>query len=897
MRWHVTLAVWKRTLLSYFSGVIGYLFITAFVAVGAFAAFRETFFANNLANLDQLNQWFPWLLLVIIPAITMGVWADERKQGTDELLFTLPATDLEVLLGKYFGVLSVYTVALVFSLSHVIVLRSLGYPDFGLMVANYLGFWFAGAALLSCGMVASAITNSATVAYVLGMVIGAIPVGLGLVNANWRLLTSLSVGEQFADFGLGMVSLAGVLYFVSITVLMLYLNLVLLARRHWAGGPHASTMWVHYVTRAVCLAVVLVGVNVVASNFMTRFDFTSEQLYSLSPATRKVVKDVPASRPVLIQAFISPEVPKEYVQVKSTLIGLLRQLDQLGGDRVRVRIVDTERFTEQADDAKRYGIEPQRQQSERGGRFVSDDVFLGTVMTTGADEEVITPFFDVGTPVEYELMRSLRTVSQSKRLKVGMLRTDAKVTGGFDMQSFRQTPEWRIVTELKKQYDVKEVGPDELGKEPFDVVVAIMPSSLNEPDMQKFVAFVDAGGPTLIIDDPFPLTNTTLAPKQPKPKQGGGGMQGMFGGGPPPEPKADNGEAKALQNALGIAWDSGEAVWDLYDPHPELAEMLAGISAVYVAENSGGSRPFNIDSPITVGLQEILLLYPGQIRPREDNKLDFIPLLRSSPKSTTTLWDEYTTSGGFFGGVAPSPNVSLRIPQKGIEHVLAAKIKGTKPGPPGPDGTPTSTKINAIFVADADMISDTFFTVRDKNWQNLKLDNVTFILNCVDDLAGDDTFMALRKRRPKHRTLTSVEQATVQLKSEFAEEARKANEEAKGKLKQAEEALQAEVKKLQADTTMDNRTKTVRLRAAEENERRRLEVAKAEIDAEKNKKLEQAQGEAERKVSQIEKSRQTLACLLSPIPALIVGAFVFARRVSNERMGIVDERLVDKKKA
>ena len=157
--------------------------------------------------------------------------------------------------------------------------------------------------------------------------------------------------------------------------------------------------------------------------------------------------------------------------------------------------------------------------------------------------------------------------------------------------------------------------------------------------------------------------------------------------------------------------------------------------------------------------------------------------------------------------------------------------------------------------------------------------------------------MALRKRRPKHRTLTSVEQATVQLKSEFAEEARKANEEAKGKLKQAEEALQAEVKKLQADTTMDNRTKTVRLRAAEENERRRLEVAKAEIDAEKNKKLEQAQGEAERKVSQIEKSRQTLACLLSPIPALIVGAFVFARRVSNERMGIVDERLVDKKKA
>ncbi|MSR57944.1 MAG: ABC transporter permease [Planctomycetaceae bacterium] len=899
LRMNVINAVFRRNFRSYFSGVIGYLFIVLFVALGAALAFSPQFFANNLANLDQLNAKFPILLLFFVPAITMSVWSDERKQGTDELLFTLPASDLEILLGKYLAVLGVYTVALLFSLSHVIVLMFLGDPDPGLIFTTYFGYWFTGAALLSAGMVASILTSSNAVAYVLGAVICAIPVFIDQPFPNNRLLQGLSVSEQFRDFGLGMIPIGGLIYFASFTALMLYLNLVLISRRHWSGGPQQTPMWAHYIVRVVAVELVLISANAIAANATRRIDMTTEKLYSLSTTTKRVLQSLKADRPVLIQAFISPEVPREYVSTRTSLIGLLRQFDQAGGDNLRVRIVSTEKFTDAADEARRYGIDAQEIGSDRGGRFVRDDVYLGIVVTGSVDDQVVIPFFDKGTPVEYELTRSIRTVSEADRKTVGILKTDAQIGGGFDMQAFRALPEWRIVTELKKQYEVKQVSPEQLADGGFDVLLAVMPSSLTDPEAESLVEAIQRGLPTLIVDDPFPRFHLDLAPRTPKPKPGG--MGGMFGGGGQSPPKADNGEATKLCNALGIAWNTSETVWDEYDSHPDIREQLNLYQlsdVVYINPANKAKYAFNPGENITKGLQEVMLFYPGQIKQREGSKLKFEPLMRSSQRSVTYLWDEITRPGpmGGIGALIEPPKKELPDP---ISPVIAARLSGKasrSSEKPGDDDKPAAKprELNVVFVADMDMIANPFFQIRDKETLGLRLDNVTFILNAVDELAGDDAFLELRSRRARHQTLTQVEARSLNAKARETEAAAKAENEAKEALDAAQKRFSDEVERIRDDTTLDARTKRIKIEAANANQSQRLAVEQAGIKNDQNKKVKAIKNQTERDVRQIEDRYRWLAIALPPVPALLLGIFVFAVRARDERQGVIPDRLVGK---
>lgn len=894
---HVIAAVFKRNLQSYFSNPAGYVFITLFVLISSTVAFwQDEFFTNNLANLDQLNRYMPYLLLFFIPAVTMSLWADERRQGTDELLLTLPAHDLDVVLGKYLAALGIYTVALLFSTSHLLVLSYLGKPDLGMMLSTYLGYWLMGAMLIAVGMVASLLSSNVTVAFILGALFCAAPIFIGALGSPTgtnlrRQLEGWSVPSRFAPFGEGVVPLAGLFYFVGLAAAMLYLNMLLLGRRHWAGGETSRGRGAHATIRFVSVLVALFGANVLLDLWGKRADASSERLNTLTAESIELIDKIRADRPVLIEAYYSPEVPREYVETKADLLRNLKEFQARSGGRIQLNLIPTETFSTEARDAeKRFGIVPRRVFSTEQAKQSSTEIFLGVAFTSGL-EEVVIPFFDRGLPVEYELTRSIQVVSRSGRKKVGILTTDAKLMGGFDQRSFGQTPEWSIVTELKKQYEVSSVSPDSPIASDLGVLLVAQPSSLTQPQIDNLTAFVKQGGATLLLMDPFPVDNPQIAPEVPKQPPGG-----PFGGGQPPDQKGD---LTGLLQLINVEWPTTDIVWNPYNPHPQLADMP--MEVVFIGHDPYAVDAFNPDQAATSGLQEVVALFPGLLRARNGGAgPEFTPLLRTSDKGGVIEWSEAVQQG--FMGVS-GINPRRRHITSGQAYTLAARVKGAAPADKKPDApkdgeTKDEAKadekpatINVVAIADLDMVSEQFFEIRRRKIENLDFDNVTFVLNCVDVLAGDESFVNLRKKRPQHRTLTAIESQTGRFLEDLQRETKLAEDAAKEKLDDAQKAFDKQVEQVRSRTELDERTKEIMLANLQEVAQRRLDVEKQKIEDEKLNRIREGRAESERKTRAIENRVRWLAAGIPPLPPMILGLLVLLGRLRRENLGASPKRL------
>ena len=885
MRFNVIGAVFKRNLSSFFTSVLGYLFIVAFVVAAGWLAFSPRFFVANQPSLDELSSYFPILLLFIIPAITMTTWSDERKLGTDELLFTLPASDFEILLGKYLSVLAVYTVTLLFATVQIVALDFLGNPDYGVLITTYFGYWVMGATLIAGGMLASSLTSNTTVAFVLGVMICLVLVFAGEVfGAALELIGATSIGksvaalsfsEQGRDFNLGLIPLSGVLFFVALTGFLLYLNYVVISKRHWSSSQKTD-MGMQFALRSVCLAVTLGSLCYLASSAAWSVDRTSERLYTLTPATTGILTDL--EQQVSIQAFVSPEVPREYVATRKQLDGLLKQYSRVGGAKIRYSRETVTRFSEEAEAAEDLGIEPMTIITDRDGAQVEEQIYMGAVVRCEANnEEIVVPFFGKGLPIEYELTRSIQTVAKEERLKVGVLKTDANI--------LTESNEWRIITELRKQFEIVEVSATApIEKDNFNVLLAVMPSALNDAEMPNFVNYVKDGGATLIFDDPCPMIfrsqfGLSMAPRLPKPSPGGGGMMGMQRP-PQAEPKADGGKLTTLTRALGIKWDNGRSAFDLSNPHPEFSTVPEQI--VFVTRSNGNKNAFDTDSEITSGLQEVVALWPGEVQEIEGRTdIKFEKLLQTGANSGALEWDQYMEDSFnpfAMSAVARPKQVERYTPDK-YAHVLAAHITSD-------DGK----GLNCVFAADIDLITDLFFEEWNQQNMPVKFDNVTFVLNAVDILAGEDSFVDLRKRREAHRSLTHMEAQTQGFIKKRAEDETKADEQMEEDLAKRRKLLKSRIEAIQNDTSLDSRAKDIRVQQAQANQQRRLDVETANLELKKQKRIEQSRAVTERSIRSIRSYTRWLVVFLPACPPILIGLIVLGLRMKKEEQTIAPSR-------
>ncbi len=894
---HVIFAIFRRNFASYFSSPIGYVFICAFVLMSGFAAFwPNDFFNANLATLDQLNKNLPWIMLVFIPAITMSIWADEKRQGTDELLLTLPCTDLDAVVGKYLAALAIYTVALVFSFSNLFVLARLGTPDVGLLISNYIGYWLVGAAMISVGMVASFLTNSLTVSFVLALAFNA-----PLVFAAWadsmipadsfaRFIKSASIASQFDDFGKGLITLSGVVFFASITLVSLYLSMVLIGKRHWAGGAYGSTMAGHFTARVLALIAMVVGINVLANRVDARADVSAERVNSLSPQTATILKSIDTPRPVYVEAYISPNVPEEYVQTRLNLLSMLREAHAIAGDKVVVRVHDTPRFSEaEAAAETQFGIHPQGVQTTEGGKFGVDEITMGAAFICGLDK-VVVPFFDRGIPVEYEIVRSIATVSQQKRKKIGILATDAKLYGGFDMESFSQRADQPIIDELKKQYDVVQVNADKAITDHFDALLAVQPSTLTAPQMTNFIAAVKSGVPTAIFEDPLPYLDSGVTPtSQPRqPRNRNPFMQQQQ------QPQPPKGDISTLWKALGIRFEDREVIYQAYNPYPKYTDLAKAKEFVFVSKGSGAKEPFNTNNPITNGLQQVLAVFAGRVEQAPGATTKFEPLAQTNQQTGTVAFADVMTRN-FFGQGQLNPNRRLR--STGDSYVLAAHVTGAADNSTPPATTaPANQPMNVVVVSDIDMLYPVFFAMRsrgrDKNDPvDINLDNVTFVLNTLDYLAGDDRFIEIRKRRPAYRTLTTVEAKTKAARTSADDQREKFIALFENKHAEEQKKLDDKVAELKARQGIDPMQMAQELATAQQAGQNRLAAANEQLEKERDQQLKMIERNLAMQVRSVQDQYKLAAIALPPIPPLLVGLVFFFRRRSMEKIGVPKARL------
>lgn len=895
-------ALVKRDLWKYFTSPTGYVFITLFILLSAAAAFwQNRFFLNNLANLDQLNQVFPYLLVFFIPALTMPVWAEERKQGTDELLFTLPATSLEVVLGKYVATLGIYTAALLLSLSHVLVLFWLGSPDLGLMFSNYLGYWLMGSAMIALGMLASLLTSNATIAFVLGAALCSLfafgDSAAALSPTLGGLLGSVGVLDSFEDFARGVVSLSGLLYFVSLTALALYLNVLLVGKRHWPRQADGYPMWLHHLVRTVALIIAVISINAVLGRTVIRLDVTAERLHSLSAATRNLLRELPTDRTVFIQAYVSPDIPEQFVQTRENLLGILNEVDSLGGSRIQVLIEDTEPFTQSARDAReKFGIVPRSVPNLSSAQAGSSAVFLGVAFTSGAQEHVI-PFVDRGLSVEYEITRSIRVVAQTDRKKIGVLSTEAKLFGGFDFQTMQSAPGWSIVEELKKQYEVVQVSSSGPIPEDLDALLVALPSSLPQEEMAGLLAYIQEGNPTLLLIDPLPVINIALAPSE----RSGANMNPFMQ--QQAAPPAEKGDIQRFMSEIGVSWNSASIIWDTYNPHPDLAQLPPEV--VFVGRGNENEETFNEQHQGSAGLQELVLLYPGQMEQAAGSDYEFQPLLKSGYVSGQASYFQMVQRS--FLGAQINPNLPHQPDPR--DYVLAAHIRGTIESTDSEaadqeeeggsedssteesDETPPSPKsLDVLVIADLDFISEQFFQIRAGGLKNLNFDNITFFLNCIDVLVKDESFITLRRKRVRHRTLERVEEQTRNFIEGRVKEEEDAEAEAERAMDQAQQRLDERVDEVRQRPDLDIQTKQIMAQNIQEVESRRFEVLKTNIEAEKESKINRSKENVEEQIRSIQTNIKTFAVLLPPIPVFALGVLIFVRRQRREREGAAAAR-------
>ena len=755
-------AIFRREFKSYFDSPVAYVFLTAFLVLVGFLTFGVAkFYEARQADLTAFFFWHPWVYLLLVPAATMGLWADERRNGTMEQLLTLPITVWEALAGKFLAAWAFIGIGLALTFPVAATAGYLGSPDWGAVACGYVGSLFLAGAATAIGLFASSLSRSSVVGFVVALVMvfvlllaGFEPITGALLS--WGLPTcvvdgvaSLSLLSHFESMRRGVIDLADVGYYAAVAVFFLVAaKTVTDGRRGASKGALALVL----VAAAELAAVA------VLSNLPLRVDLTAERLYTISKGSRAVLakldKDVTLKFYVSSSAAEMPMNMKSYAAQVENLLGEYER----ASSRIVVEKYDPAPDSDAEEWAQRYDIEPQRPNP-----FASP-IYFGLVAVCGDREETIgTLSQSTESTLEYDLTRLVTRVAWPERPVVGVMTSLDGVLGGamnpMMLQMGRRPPQgWAAFAELAKDYDVRSVATDaEKIDDDVKTLVVLHAKGLSDKTLYAIDQFVCRGGRLVACVDPASAKEVMAARER-----GGMGGQGC-----------ESSTLGKLFEAWGVGFDTSKVVCDL-----DAAVTLNagdGSAAAEPAFMALGADAMAKGDLVVSGLGQVMLPFAGAFTFDEakGKDLKFTPVMATSEKGSSEADSSLALMGGTLRSARPD----------GKSRVVAARLDGTfkTAYPQGPDGTNAvegavaEGKGTVLLFGDSDFLADEFCvrllrTPFGNLIQPLN-DNLKLFANVIEQFAGREELIGLRTRGASSRPFEVVDRLEAAARAKWQEKA------------------------------------------------------------------------------------------------------------------------------
>ena len=818
-------AVFKREFKAYFDSPVAYVFLTAFLVLAGFLTFGVAmFFERRQADLTPFFFWHPWVYLLLVPAATMGVWADERRNGTAELLLTLPVTITEVLVGKFLAAWSFVGIGLALTFPVALTAGYLGSPDWGAVFCGYLGSLLLSGAAVAIGVFASTLSRSSVVGFVVSLalvfllliigfdpVIGAVA-AWGVPTAITDSVASCSLLSHFEAMRKGVVDFADIGYYFAMMVFMLA------AAKTVTDGRRGASKG---VVGLVLVGAIAASSVVILANLPLRCDMTAENLYTLSKGSKAVLGQL--TEDVTLKYYVSSssaEMPMALKTYAQQVGNLLKEYERAGGGRLVVEEDDPKPDSDAEEWAQRYGVEPQT-----GGNPFGQGIYFGVVAVCGDREEtlgVLSPRTE--STLEYDLTRLVTRVAWPERPVVGVMTSLPDVLGGqmnpMMMQMGQRPPQgWAAFSELAKDYDVRTVEPDaEKIDDDVKTLVVVHPKNLSDKALYAIDQFVLRGGKLVACVDPFSIKDMQSSRSQQNP------MMGQMGGDGPST-------LGKLFDAWGVKFEEGKISCDL-EAATKLNNGQGGVES-NPAFLSLGTANVDKGDLIVADLTNVMFPFAGAFTfEKKDMDISFEPVITTS-KDNSCSTDKMAMQYGGMKDMVPD----------GKERILAARLSGTfkTAFPKGPDGTNDVSKAlaegkgNVLLFADSDFLADDFCVRMMRtpfgSIPQLINENLTLFSNAMEQFAGREELIGVRSRGASDRPFTVVNELEAEATKKWQAREAAFQEE----LQQTQQRLSALQKEKKGGErfilSKEQQDEIVKLRKSQAETRKQLKNVRKELTA------------------------------------------------------------------